>query len=194
MRITTVTVEYGVTERMGDYNNIRPSVRLTAELDGDDLGEELAWLMETARAKVHEEVDTALEAMGQPPKHDQTAGLYEWVIVRKARAIAVVPAKTKLPGGLGICHRASPMRYLATWAAARKALLAIVNGEGFEVVGCQDGNLEPLLARIPAEQGSADGPDPEELSEIEGECGTLARMQAVDRLAETEEDEEENPF
>lgn len=69
MVITGIKVTYGLTVNLGNFQNARPEVSLTAELHSDDNADEAyAALMETARKRCEAEADRALLAAHQEPQ------------------------------------------------------------------------------------------------------------------------------
>lgn len=69
MRMTQVEVVYSYTYNLGNYSNVRPSIKLTAELaEGDNEAEVRRELMESARHQAEAEIDRALEQQGSVPK------------------------------------------------------------------------------------------------------------------------------
>jgi len=68
MEIKNVTVKYGLTYNLGDYNNVRPEVVLSAELAAnEDPAAALTLLEDRARARVEAMVDEALERLDEAP-------------------------------------------------------------------------------------------------------------------------------
>lgn len=66
MKITEITVTYGLTHNLGNYSNVRPDLRLTAVLDeGEDAEGAIEQLYQRARAFCEEAADLALEQDGQ---------------------------------------------------------------------------------------------------------------------------------
>jgi len=70
MKLTQITVSYGVTQSLPSYSNTKPAITLTADLEsGDDPAAVEAALWEHARQAVHAQVDLALEANDQAAKY-----------------------------------------------------------------------------------------------------------------------------
>ena len=70
MKITDITVSYGITQSLPGYCNTKPALTLTAHIDeGDDALKVEAFLFDHARCIVHEQADQALEAAGEPARH-----------------------------------------------------------------------------------------------------------------------------
>lgn len=101
MRIKSITVGYGLTYSLENYNNVKPSITITAERDdGESLQDITAALYCQARQHVHDAVDEALEAEGHSPRFYQGPlyTLYHW---RQRDANVILPADVKtddLPG------------------------------------------------------------------------------------------------
>ena len=69
-RIKTATIEYGRVVNLGEYNSLRASCTLGAELDeGEDLDAVLAELWENARESVRGQVMRAT-SRGRSPEGD----------------------------------------------------------------------------------------------------------------------------
>lgn len=103
MKITTVTLKYGVTRNMGDYSNIRPEITLSAEVyDGESAEDVLMTLEHYCKKHVNNLVDQALEADGEPPHYydGPRYTLYTQNVADKLVAIAPVGV---LPNWMG--HR-----------------------------------------------------------------------------------------
>lgn len=96
MRITSVTVGFGLTESLPNYGNVKPSVRLTADVDAsDDVRVVIEKLDGLARAYCEDVVDTAREAEGEKPKYyDGT--LYRLCLWVQRDAIVIVPEDVRL--------------------------------------------------------------------------------------------------
>jgi hypothetical protein len=71
MHITQITVSYGETQSLPEYSNVKPSLTITATLDVDDSpGEVELLLWNEAKAAVHAQIDSALEANDKAAKYD----------------------------------------------------------------------------------------------------------------------------
>jgi hypothetical protein len=143
MKITSVTVEYGLTENLGEYNNVRHSVRLTAELEeGDDVADVEASLILQAQVAVHETVNEALEAHGRPAFYHDGA---RYDVLRQGGLVFLLPSRRELglevdnwlrwrPGDNG--HRLVHAKRLAAQMAAER---------GERLVDCTDGDFTPVI-------------------------------------------------
>jgi len=102
MKVTKISVRYGRTHNLGDYNNVRPEIELTADLDrNDDVDEAIFSLATDARVFVEEAIDEALEQHNRPaffsqePRYDvilsrSVMGRNEPLI--EPKTVAVIPA------------------------------------------------------------------------------------------------------
>ena len=64
----TITIEYGFTFDLGNYNSVRSAAAFTVELDeGELVIDVVAALQEKARREVHTEIDRTLEQTGHVP-------------------------------------------------------------------------------------------------------------------------------
>jgi hypothetical protein len=95
MQIKSVTVTYGLTESMGGYNNVRPQISLTAELEEFDEVDAMNELMEMARERCEALVDEALEANGERPKYWSGPRFSVW----RACEFIIVGPSDGLPAG-----------------------------------------------------------------------------------------------
>ena len=97
MQVKTITVEFGMTQNLGDYSNVRPLVAITADLDqGDDPAAVLQALQGQVRTEVETAVDTALEQAGQSPRFYQGT-LFTVFYSEVRRCVVIVPSDTTLP-------------------------------------------------------------------------------------------------
>lgn len=116
MQISQIVVKYGRTYNLGDYNNVRPEIILTAELaEDDDLDVVLAKLRAQARQEVEEEIDRSLEAQGSPPEF-YNGPCFDALRVDKEKYIAIVPhnIQGELPGEWGQIYSPWTKRRLET--------------------------------------------------------------------------------
>jgi hypothetical protein len=144
MKITSVTVEYGLTENLGDYNNVRPSVRITADvLEGEDPDDVFGELWERAEDEVKEGVNQALEAHGRPALYHEGP---RFDAVRAGNNVFVIPSKH------GLDREVESWLY---WLRGEKGhryehaleLAEVMADErGTVVVDCSDGGLSPVVA------------------------------------------------
>lgn len=97
MRITSVTVGFGLTESLPDYGNVKPSVRLTADVEPglDDVREVIDRLDRLARAYCEDAVDTAREGEDEKPKY-YTGPLYRLCLWEQRGAVVIVPEDVNL--------------------------------------------------------------------------------------------------
>lgn len=92
MQIETVTVGLTLTQSLPDYNNVKPSLSLTARLEP---GESVAAVVTDLHARVtaycHDEVDAALEAADRPPRYF-TGPLFRLFLWQQRNALVILPA------------------------------------------------------------------------------------------------------
>jgi hypothetical protein len=70
--IKQITIEYGYTFNLGNYNSIRPAVTLTADLvEGENVETVTRALQDQARTPVETEIDAALKLQGRAPYFEQ---------------------------------------------------------------------------------------------------------------------------
>lgn len=100
MQIKKIVVGLGTTASIGDYENIRPSIEFTADLDGaDDPVRVLMDLWRMAEEEIHLQVDDHREANGMPPQY-YDGPRYQVAKSKKRRLIAVLPAEITLDSEL----------------------------------------------------------------------------------------------
>lgn len=126
MNVTQVTVGYGMTYSLPDYANVKPSITLTAEVEGPDaVYNVINDLTRLAKQHVHDQVDEALEEAGQSPKF-YTGPLYvvyEWVQRDALVILEESPDGRKSPVTLPGSYRrrmGNPQRYTAVIDRARR--------------------------------------------------------------------------
>lgn len=91
MKLTTITVKYGITHNMGNYSNVRPEVELTVELEPHDNPDEARWLlMQQAREAARAEVDGALEDDDKPPKY-YTGPRFSLATITSEKLVVIYP-------------------------------------------------------------------------------------------------------
>lgn len=91
MNITTVTVGWQETVSLPEYNNVRPSVSLTATVEEhENPAEVLDSLLDSAKRIVRQEVDHALEMHGQSPKYYEGTR-YQAVKSWGQRRVLIIP-------------------------------------------------------------------------------------------------------
>lgn len=97
MQIEVIEFEFGMTQNLGDYTNVRPSLKLVARLvEGDDYNEAIGELTRQAIDNVHDIVDDELEQAGRQIKYSFVQ-LYQ---VRRSdirKCTVLFPANTTLP-------------------------------------------------------------------------------------------------
>ena len=92
MKITKISVSYSWTESLGDYNNVRSSVSLDAEIEpGDVLDEKLVWLEQLTKREVERQIDDALEESGHAPKF-YDGPCFNVYVFRAAGVAVIIPA------------------------------------------------------------------------------------------------------
>lgn len=152
MKLVEVTVEYGVTQNLGDYSNTRPSIRVTAELAGNDnAAAVIEELTASAMQYVHAVVDDELEASGQRVKYSKEP-LYQIWRSKIRKALVLAPVGVEMPDEstwkdkdnwryayMTFDHQIpDKMRY-------KKALTELFDlgkaNPDYSVVDCQDGDL-----------------------------------------------------
>ena len=150
MKITIVTVTYGVTQSPPDYCNIKPSMSLSATLDeGDDALEVAAVLRGMVKGVIHAEVDDVLEAHDNEPRYS-TEPRYRVIKTRSVMpfgdtcrfavpCVAIVPDEAEIPRG-----------YESVYVIARYA---------GSLIDCADGDLSRLPALEESEGGRDDDLD-----------------------------------
>lgn len=155
MKITEVRVEYGTTQSLPEYSNVKPSLALTAVLsDGDDPETVKAALLDQCRAFVHEQVDQALEAVGRAARYDacprfqvliaMTRGTYERDRPVPPPTIVILPDEHQ--GRIeGYVHAFWEGSRKLRYANALKRATEKAEKDGLNLVDCSDGDL----SRIP---------------------------------------------
>lgn len=96
MPVREVTIEFALTQNLGDYTNVKPSVRLVLDVpEGEAYAPDvLEELMAQARAVVQAEVDAALEANDRPARYsnDPRYDVYSVSSSVQSRLTLIVPA------------------------------------------------------------------------------------------------------
>ena len=167
MKITIVTVTYGVTQSPPDYCNIKPSMSLSATLDeGDDALEVAAVLRGMVKGVIHAEVDDVLEAHDNEPRYS-TEPRYRVIKTRSVMpfgdtcrfavpCVAIVPDEAEIPRG-----------YESVYVIARRGRYAYALRRATEtshdmqvaLIDCADGDLSRLPALEESEGGRDDDLD-----------------------------------
>jgi len=113
MQIKSITVGLGLTESLPDYNNVKPSLTMTAGLDpGEDEDAVISFLSEQVTDYCQATVDDALEHAGQSPKY-YDGPLYKIAEWQQSKAIVILPADVNiddLPGNWRLAYHVRPMR------------------------------------------------------------------------------------
>lgn len=126
MKIRTLTVGYGRIYSLPDYCNVKPSVTLTADIDGEENIVECLHALELrCERHVHEIIDNALEGHGESPEFYKGPlyRLYRWaqrddllvIIPDDRRDMSALPGRWK-----NADYILSPQRYDAVLARARR--------------------------------------------------------------------------
>lgn len=124
MRIRSITVDYGCTHSLPDYCNVKPSITVTADLEGEETFNDCIHVLEQqCERHVHEIIDGALEAEGLSPEfsNEPLFRLYRWE--QRDEVLVILPDEIKdmtvLPGHWRI-QRNAPQRYDTLLGYARK--------------------------------------------------------------------------
>lgn len=166
MKLTQITVSYGVTQSLPEYSNIKPNLTLTATIDeSDDPSAVELLLWQHAKRAVHEEIDRALESSGKAAKYSadprfQVVRTYNdhWEMKRRGLpdqqvVVAVLPdgvANVRDRFNQRLSHASSiqDSRNLRYKHAMRVAFYEAERDNGL-VVDCTDGELDRLAAALP---------------------------------------------
>ncbi len=149
--IKEISVEFGVTQNLGDYSNCKVSVRLSAELaEGEDPAQAYDELHRLARQQVGEKVDDELEAAGQEVKYHQ-GPLFVVQRNNARQCVVLAPKDAKLPeesNWQAARDIWDSTVYLAKMREAR-ALMAFEKAsahlpDGYVAVDCRDGDFSKL--------------------------------------------------
>jgi len=177
MKITEVEIGYQETVSLPGYNNVRPSVRLTASVGWDQAGQYeydedpdlvVADLQSMARQIVHDEVDRALIAIGKAPRYWE-GPTFQVMEEARMEVVAVFPDDqdwNNLPGNWNHPYlgEITDVRGLVLEQARALAQHRVTLRRGRVYVDCSDGDLT-RLPEMPAEEE----PDPDELDEYDDE-------------------------
>jgi hypothetical protein len=117
MKVTKISVRYGRTHNLGDYNNVRPEIELTAELAlTDDVDEAIFSLATDARVFVEEAIDDALEQHNRPAFFSQEQR-YDVILSRSVMGRgepAIEPKTVAIIPTHGGTRRRAPNGYYAS--------------------------------------------------------------------------------
>jgi len=177
VKLTQITVSYGVTQSLPQYSNVKPAITLTADLeDGDSPAVVEANLWQWAKDAVHHQVDLALEANDQAAKYStepryQVMKTYwnEWDHRGEAKPpqyVIILPNEVN-PNRDAYAQRlvhanysgeSRKLRYTHALAVAQEVLRNADDGP--MLIDCADGDLTPLnLALSAPERPTWDGVD-----------------------------------
>ena len=96
MNIVTITVGWSETCSLPEYNNVKPSITLSAQIgDGEDAEAATRALLAECKRVVQGQVDEALEACGKRPRH-YTGLAYQVVESAARKLVLVVPNEARL--------------------------------------------------------------------------------------------------
>lgn len=91
MNITEISVSYEETCSLPGYSNVRPGVRVSAQIEPEDDHEHVReFLMDGARDYVHQQIDQALIDNDKAPKYF-SGPRYRIVVSNQRKIILVVP-------------------------------------------------------------------------------------------------------
>lgn len=121
MPVREVTVEYTITQNLGDYTNVKPSVRLVLDVpEGEACAPDvLEELMAQARATVQAEVDAALEANDRPARYSDEPryDVYSVSSSVQHRLTLIVPTRFVLEKHLHRVLRGARLQHARQYAA-----------------------------------------------------------------------------
>jgi|GEM_PF-1895164 len=101
MNITQVTVGWQETVSLPEYNNVRPSLTLTAQVnEEEDEQATVNALLDEVKRVVHQQVDEALERCGRRPRY-YTGPTYQVVECFERRLVLVIPNEVELKPQFG---------------------------------------------------------------------------------------------
>jgi hypothetical protein len=188
MVIETITAGWSETISLPNYNNVKPSLTLTARLaPGDDPMRVRDLLIGEARAVVQELADQALEDAGEPARYS-TAPRYAVITYTpsgsylfgadRPRVLAIVPANQVIAGTATIAgrHRIHVARALLAERCRDHPHATSVE--------CLDDNLDRLAAAMQ----HVDAATAALLAELEAQRQTERRLLAVVAAADPDQD------
>lgn len=182
MQIETIELELGVVQNIGDYSNVRPTMKLVATVDEtDDLAASMENLRHMVVTTVHNMVDDELEQAGKTVKYWQ-GPLYRVQRSDVRQCVVILPASMAFP------HEATwkdADRWYSEYGyptkmridtAMRVATELAMSNEHHVIVNCTSGNLD----KIPA----LPDPGPEPLWSQKGIGDLLSRWNADESMWE----------
>jgi hypothetical protein len=97
MKITTITVGWSETCSLPEYNNVKPSLTLTAQIGEDEDAQAVVLLlMAEVKATVQAQVDQTLERFARSPRY-YIGPQYQVLRKRNDETIFVIPIEVELP-------------------------------------------------------------------------------------------------
>lgn len=149
MKVTTIEFEFGLTQNVGDYSNVRPSVKMTAELDeGDTPWASLAELSDLVIDRIHCRTDDELELNGHQVKY-YAGPLYQVQHSKVRGCVVIVPAGTELPQEQNWKERDSWSSHIyegnfpsnMRLGTAQRAANLLAQNRDYLLIPCPDGDL-----------------------------------------------------
>lgn len=172
MNITEISVSYEETCSLPGYSNVRPGIRLAAQIESDEDAESVRnFLMNEARGFVHDQVDQALMDNGKAPKYKYYSGPRFKVMISHRRKIVLI-----VPQHCNDCpddfYNSSSIDYdlhdITLDQAERYAHRACDQRDGYLWATVTDGNYSELPP-LPAAEGLADEGDYPDDDDDDGE-------------------------
>ncbi len=146
MGTTSFTVGWSETVSIGSYSNTKPTRSRTVTVGPDEDAVALeAWHAADIKRMVQEEVDQALEQVGQPAKYSPDPR-FDIIIERWSRHshILIVPSGTRpIVAGLKLYPSETKFRLAAAQAYAQQRIATIASGDESETVTLYDGSDDP---------------------------------------------------
>lgn len=146
MGTTSFTVGWSETVSIGSYSNTKPTRSRTVTVGPDEDAAVLeAWHAADIKRIVQEEVDQALEQVGQPAKYSPDPR-FDIIIERWSRHthILIVPSGTRPKvAGLKLYPSETKFRLAAARAYAQQRIATIASGDESETVTLYDGSDDP---------------------------------------------------
>jgi hypothetical protein len=137
MQIKSVTVGLSLTESLPDYNNVKPSLTITADIDpGENVDNVVNFLFdELVRAYVEGHVDDAREAAGQSPKFYQ-GPLYKLLFWQQRDALVILPESVEHRTLPGDWFSRSPGHSAMRLTTIRDHAAEMAAPHGYEILDC----------------------------------------------------------